>query len=377
MFSDASPISADVDYKENSVVAAIVAHVERLQDQVREKNACIVELEEDYEQLRQQCDQLRQENHKLSLHSDIQDELLQKATRTDTDLKQLQDAVNDRETIISEKERTIRAIGRQLEYHKLLLQAEIRRHAAMRLYASSEDDPLPELTSLAKKEDIDRWMCRLKERLARDRSRGEQNQLLDAPDTQMKSLQNEVDFYVREIILFKLDIRGYKSDIRKLRKITEQVTTCGGTYDIDLGVSSLKPVVAAPVRSGSVLGTPEVSNFIYSSPVVDTPNSATVNRECPVTPSPPSPSHDLVYATTTPARPITETMTRPLGLSISTTLQELMEDGLGSEAARIDSDVSPCSVVPLSPEHRNFKVSVIEYDRNANPNYPTACLAQP
>ena len=359
IFSNVSPVSAEVDSKENSVVAAIVAHVERLQEQVREKNACIVELKEDCEQLRRQCDELRQQNHKLSLHSDIQDELLQKTTRTDTDVEKLQDAINDRETIISEKEKTIRAIGRQLEYHKLLLQAEIRRHAAVRLYTSSEDDPLPELTSLVRREDIDRWMSRLKERLARDRPGDDRAHLLDAPDAQVKSLQHEVDFYVREIILFKLDIKGYKSDIRKLRKIIEQTGSYERTCDNDSEVSSLRPVATTPIRSGFALSTPEVSGFSNSSPVIDTPSTATTKTKYPVTPSPPPPSRELGYATT-PAHRITEAVTRELELAIPTTLQELMRDDLGSEAARIDSDVCPYSVAPLSPEHRNHKVSTIE-----------------
>ncbi|KAE8827531.1 hypothetical protein PTNB73_09287 [Pyrenophora teres f. teres] len=345
---------AEIDSKENSVVAAIVAHVERLQEQVREKNACIAELEEDREQLRQQCDQLRQENHELSIHSDIQQDLLHKTTRTDTDVETLQDAINQRDAIIAEKQKTIRVIGRQLEFHKLLLQAEIRKHAAIKLYASSEDDALPELTSLAKREDIDRWMCRLKERLARDRPRDEQDPLIDAPDAQLRSLQHEVDFYVREIILFKLDIKGYRSDIRKLRKITEQMNGCERTCDNESDVSSLRPIASTPVRSAFGLSTPEVSGFNSSPPVMDTPSTATAKTECPVTPSLSSPSYDLGYATT-PTRRMTRVMTRPLELDIPTTLQELMEDDLGSGTTRVGSNVSPCSAVPLSPECRNYE----------------------
>ncbi|KAI1541362.1 SUI1 Translation initiation factor 1 eIF-1 SUI1 [Pyrenophora tritici-repentis] len=343
---------ADVDSKENSVVAAIVARVERLQEEVREKNACIAELEEDREQLRQQCDQLRQENNKLSIHSDIQEDLLHKTTRTGTDVETLQEAINERDAIIAEKQKTIRVIARQLEYHKLLLQAEIRKHAAIKLYTSSKDDPLPDLTTLAKREDIDRWMRRLKERLARDRPRGEQDPLLDTPDAQLKSLQHEVDFYVREIILFKLDIKGYRSDIRKLRKMTEQMNGCERACDHDSDVSSLRPVASTPVRSAFCTSSPEVSGFNSSPPVVDTPSTATAKAECPTSPSLSSPSHDSCHATT-PTNRLTRVMTRPLELDIPTTLQELMEDDLGSGTTRVDSNLSPCSALPLSPDYRN------------------------
>ena len=228
VFPGTSIVSSELDSQENSALAAFVAHMERLQDQVREKDLYIAELEKERQQLRQTHIRLERDHNKIAIHSEIQDQSPE-ARRTDTYMEQLRNAVLNRESLIEEKDRDLRAVERQLEHHKLLLQAEIRRHAAMKLHMATEDDSLPELTSLARREDIDRWMNRLHERLRREQSKKKGK----TPDVQMESMQNEIDFYVREIILFKLDIKGYKSDIRKLKKITAQMEAYGRTGELE------------------------------------------------------------------------------------------------------------------------------------------------
>ncbi|KAF1838000.1 hypothetical protein BDW02DRAFT_68353 [Decorospora gaudefroyi] len=385
VFSDASPMSPEVDSQENSTLAVFVAHIERLQDQVREKDGYIAELEEAQEHLREQLDQLEHEHNKLGLQSDIQTELLRKTRRTDTQIERLRTAIIEREAIIGEKDKAIRAVQRQLEYHKLLLQAEIRRHAAMKLHAAAEDEPLPELTSLAKREDIDRWISKLNERLKKENSTSEADTSADGPEAQMENLRQEVSFYVREIILFKLDIKGYKSDIRKLKRITAQLSSYGRASDMDSEASSLRPL-ATPVRSGVASATPELGPSTTTSPLLGGPAIMSTSVERPVTPSPSVP---VQRSNITPSRRTKSSGDRGvpqrLGLDIPTTPQTpTYKDfrGMLNEADRIDSGISPRSVAPLSSERRRPTPSSPNHDGLMkssplrNPTDPQRCLVR-
>ncbi|KAF1946752.1 hypothetical protein EJ02DRAFT_393918 [Clathrospora elynae] len=346
VFSNASPISLEDDTQENSALAEFIAHIERLQDQAREKDAYIVELEEDRELLQQRQRQLEQEHNELALQSDIQNELLRKTRRTEAHFEQLRTAVIDREAIIGGKEMSIRAVERQLECHKLLLQAEIRRNAAIKLHVAADDDPLPDLTSLAKKEDINRWINKLNERLKRERPTSERKLTSNAPKAQVESLQQEIDFYVREIIYFKLDIKGYKSDIRKLNRITTQLSSYGSrTSDLDSEASSLRPL-ATPTRSRFASTTPELGASNTTSPTMGGPVIATASV------------HALNTSQTPfdPAKTPGKSKTQRLGLDIPEIPQTpTYKDGpsLTNEAERIDSSISPRSYAPRSPERRN------------------------
>lgn len=286
VFSSASPVSQDND---SSTLAAFVTHIERLQDQVRQKDAHIIELERERNRLQQEHSQLTQEHAEVSLQSDIQNELLRKTQQTDTHIQQLRVAILDREVIIGEKENSMRVVERQLDQHKLLLQAEIRRHATMKLNIPAEHDPIPELTSLAKREDIDKWINKLHQRLNQERLAGEGAHSMNPKEVQVESLQQEIDFYVREIIYYKLDIRGYKSDIRKLKKITTQLSSYGSrASDLDSETSSLRPIA-----------TPSRSRFASATPELGAPSSAPPNLTGPIFISPMT------------ARPLTPTLSRP------------------------------------------------------------------
>ena len=247
-------------------------------------------------------------------------------------MEQLRNAVLNRESLIEEKDRDLRAVERQLEHHKLLLQAEIRRHAAMKLHMATEDDSLPELTSLARREDIDRWMNRLHERLRREQSKKKGKTLTDTPDVQMESMQNEIDFYVREIILFKLDIKGYKSDIRKLKKITAQMEAYGRTGELESETCSLRQTA-----------------------VMDNKHTRTTTDdlgEGSVTPSPSAPSRNLDYVATVPRN--------SRELDIPTTLHETAHgDDCTVETDRMDCGVSSYTAGPRSAECREPTVRTL------------------
>jgi chromosome segregation ATPase len=319
VFSSLLSTSPELDSQENATLASSVAHTKRLQDQVREKDSRIANLEKERECLRE----LRQ---------------------TDTHMERLRVAILNRESVIEEKDKVIHAVQRQLEHHKLLLQAEIRRHAAMKLHvATQEEGSWPELTSLARREDIDRWMDRLHERLRREQSKEKTKALANTPDVQVDSLRQEIDFYVREIILFKLDIKGYKSDIRKLRKITTHMEAFGRTSDLESKVCSLRPT-ATPVHSHFAPATPELGTANTASPIIDdvhTTTTARTLREPSLAHSPVAPLCNLDCNNTAPRN--------SRELDIPATLSEMAhKNNYATEADLMNPEVYPHSTVPRS-----------------------------
>jgi hypothetical protein len=251
-FSAGSSLSPESESQDLSTLAAFISHIEGLQDEVRQKDMQISELEKDREQFRRKQDHFEQEQNAMNLQMGIQNQLLMKTRQTDEHIEQLRAIVMDREVIIGEKEKSIRNIGRQLEQYKLLLQAQIRRYATMT--ATGADDALPELDTLASRTDIDSWIEKLQVRLQKERSSITGNEPLDPREAQIANLRREIDFYVREIIYYKLDIRGYKSDIKKLKKVTAQLGTYGNrAVDFESDTSSLRQVATPNGFSETIL----------------------------------------------------------------------------------------------------------------------------
>ncbi|KAJ4348218.1 uncharacterized protein N0V89_009590 [Didymosphaeria variabile] len=214
VFANESPISQSD--QEPTTLAAFISHIERLQEQVRVKDMQIAELDADNNQLTVKYNKMRSDARGLVLQSDIHDQLLQKAKQNEIHIEELRSAIITREAMIGEKSKVLQQTERQLSHHKLLLEAEIRRHANLLLLADAEGNPLPELTSLASKDDIDRWIERLQKQLNKDKAEKIGSKAGD--ESTIEALRRENDFYIREIIYYKLDCRGYKSDIKKLKK---------------------------------------------------------------------------------------------------------------------------------------------------------------
>jgi len=268
----------------SATLSKSVAHIEQLQDEIRQKDAHIAELNCNSSHLRQMLGQMDRQCDEINLQLDIQNELLGKTTETDAHIEQLRAAIRDREAVISEKEKSVRIVERQLEHHKLLLHAEIRKHATTSRYLINENDPLPELTTLATKSDIDRWIQKLNQRLRKARPMGSTKNSESALDAHIEDMRNEIDFYVREIIYYKLDIRGYKSDIKKLNKITAQLGSYGNrASDLDSDTSSLRPA-PTPSRARFLSTTPELKGSVYPSSAFAGPVSANISSARALTP---------------------------------------------------------------------------------------------
>lgn len=246
-----------------ATVAQYIAHMEHLQDDVRHKDAYIADLEGNCDQLRQMLDHVNQQYDEMSEQFDMQNELVGKTEESDAQIEQLRTAVVDREVVIAEKEKSVRAVEKQLEHHKLLLHAEIRKHATTSRYLSDDSNPLPELSSLATKKEIDGWIQKLHQRLRKVKPMSPARAPATAAEAQIEDLRNEIDFYVREIIYYKLDIRGYKSDIKKLNKVMAQLGSYGNRSDLDSDTSSLRP---APTPRTRFTSTPELKASERPSP---------------------------------------------------------------------------------------------------------------
>lgn len=350
VFSSNSPTSQDAESQELTTLAAFIAHIERLQDQVRYKDTYIADLERDFSKIRDEHSQLQHDHHETTLQLDIQNELLSETRHMDAHVTQLRAAIIDREAVIGEKEKSIHAIERQLEHHKLLLQAEVRRHAAIKLHMPNYEDPLPDLTSLATKGDIDKWIDRLHQRLSKEHQMNDRGKPGDVKDTQMENLRREIDFYIREIIYYKLDIKGYKSDIKKLKRITAQLSSHG---DIESDTSSLRPA-STPNRPRFASATPELGASGTTSPIVEeTPIKSAVDR--PITPQPLDPNRIPGFSPIVRARTANKPIPLRLDLKASTIPQTpavRAGHNLANETDDIDPGVSPRSNVRLSPERR-------------------------
>lgn len=342
VFSSGSPTSHAQESRDPTTLAAFIAHIERLQEQIKQKDARNTDFERENEHLRHDYDELVREHKEMGLQLDIQERLLKKSTQTDVHIEQLRTAIIDRETIIGEKDKALRMAERQLEHHKLLLHAEIRRHATMSLLADARDDPLPDLTSLASTEDITRWISRLRARLRKERLEAGGKMPLEENEMQVENLKQEIDFYVREIIYYKLDIKGYKSDIKKLKHIATRMGSYGSRAS-DISADT-------PTRARFSSGTPGPGISNTPSPISTGPISASVPIGRPITPPTlltpnlsPSDTTKPAFSAYKPdvAMPMTpQTPPRRAGIN------------LANEADNVDPGISPRSVARLSPERR-------------------------
>jgi hypothetical protein len=346
VFSNSSPSGHPNESENPTTLSAFIAHIERLQEQLKQKESRTAELKQENKRLRHEYELLEREHQAMSLQVDIQGQLLKKTKDADAHIEELRTAIIDRESIIGEKSKSLRMAERQLEHHKLLLHAEIRRHAALSTSADVPTDPLPDLSTLASKEEVDRWIGRLQSRLKKE---DDQHPSMDqSGSTSADNLKREVDFYVREIIYYKLDIKGYKSDIKKLKNMATKMGTYGSrASDLESPTPSLSRFLSEANQQRGFSNT--------SSPTFNGPVSASFGRSVtppPATPITPDPSPTIVkpvtekkkhrpHALMSPTLPYTpRTPTRVSGFNTT------------NEVDNVQPGISPQSVARLSPERR-------------------------
>ncbi|KAF2278474.1 uncharacterized protein EI97DRAFT_255805 [Westerdykella ornata] len=349
VFSAGSPTEQAQEPQDAATLAAFISHIERLQEQVKEKDSLNGQLEEENVQLRHKSAELERELRELNLQLEIQNQLLDKSKVAEVHIKELRSAIIQRESVIGEKEKALRMAERQLEHHKLLLHAEIRKHATLSLLADNQENPLPEPSSLASKADIDRWIERLRARFQKERHDDKENPPSNDMEALVKDLRREIDFYVREIIYYKLDIKGYKSDIKKLKHIASRMGSYGSrASDIDSPTPSQSRAADTPNPARLSTATSGLGISSTSSPVSPGPVSASLPAGRPITPAaPPTPDRSPEH-NATPAFVTTKRV--PLCNAAPMTPQTPPRKFQGTSEA--DPGVSPRSVARLSPERR-------------------------
>jgi hypothetical protein len=355
VFSAGSPIGHANESENPITLSAFIAHIERLQEQLKEKELRTADLEQENKRLRHEYKLLEREHQEMSLQVDIQGQLLKKTKETDAHMEQLRNAIIDRESIIGEKSKSLRMAERQLEHHKLLLHAEIRRHATLSTSADVPIDPLPDLSTIASKEEVDRWISRLRSRLKKEEYR--HPSMKESSSTSADDLKREVDFYVREIIYYKLDIKGYKSDIKKLKNIATRMGTYGSrASDLESPTPSISRSIDTPMRArfpGEASQPPGISNT--SSPTFNGPVSTSLGRPTtppPATPMTPDPSPTTVKPATGIRKHRPHALMSPTLPYIPRTPTRVLSINTANEVDNVDPGISPQSVARLSPERR-------------------------
>jgi hypothetical protein len=343
VFANDSPISQTE--ADPTTLTAFVSHIERLQEQIRQKDMIITELESEKDHLKQKYDRLENKHRELDLQSNLQGQLLTKTKQHEIHIEELRTAIIKREAMIGEKSKALQQTERQLEHHKLLLKAEIRRHASYSLLADMKGNPLPELTSLASKEDIHQWIERLQKQLNKDKA--ERLGQTAHEESAIEALRRENDFYVREIIYYKLDCRGYKSDIKKLKKIAAQM---GGHESRPEEVVSPDPSDTS--ATSKFLGIPNLGASASPFSVPTEPISVAIPLKQRMTPPPteytPDPSPIDKVKRTVKRVPVPLQFNMPL----TPRTPPLNFSNMANEVDDIDPGNSPRSVAKLSPGRR-------------------------
>ncbi|KAF1966764.1 hypothetical protein BU23DRAFT_311326 [Bimuria novae-zelandiae CBS 107.79] len=346
VFANESPISQHEN--EPTTLTAFISHIERLQEQVRQKDAHIAELEAENDQLKQHYGRLQGEHRELNLQSDIQIQLLKKTKQHEIHIEELRTAIIKREAMIGEKSKALQQAERQLEHHKLLLTAEIRRHASFALRTDSKGYPLPELSSLASKEDIDRWIERLQTQLNKEKA----DKLGQKAENEsaIEALRRENEFYIREIIYYKLDCRGYKSDIKQLKKAAAKL---GGHESRPNDMVSPDPSVCTSADTPEPTQLLSIPSNIGASTSQSPVSSGRLSVAIPLTQRMTPPPTELT-PDPSPIDKVKRTVRRvPVPLQFDMPLTPCTPPlNPANEVDNIDPGISPRSVAKLSLERR-------------------------
>jgi hypothetical protein len=350
IFANDSPIN-ESDPSDPKSVNAFLDRIECLNQQLRTKDKAMAATDVELDGLRRTIDGLEDEARDLRLQLDIQTQLLAKTKKDEIHMHELRTTIMQREKVIGDRNGELSTLKTQLDHHKQLLQAGVKRQAMYKLYGEVQDD-LPDLNTLASKYDIDRWIEGLKSRLKQYKAKTAGLHSVDSPKTTIEELREEIDFYVSEIIYFKLDCRGYKLDIKKLKKTVQQMSSqSSGTNDVDSpDLSGYKPIngpADVQVQAGaSGLG-------ISASPSSVSTGRISIN---PSVDRPTTPSNTTVQepvradgANSSPKRP------KKLNLRVSTvprTPTRQKGTNTANQADNVDPGISPRSVARLSPERR-------------------------
>ncbi|KAJ9647249.1 hypothetical protein H2199_002236 [Coniosporium tulheliwenetii] len=271
---------------------------------------------------------------------------------------------------------------RRLDITDLLLQGEIRKAARAAKEEDGQDSVLQERMSenVRMMADIE---ARVHAMMAKDLNVGVYEPEMD-PLLRIKQLEREIDYHVRDIILYKMDVRGYKKDLKQAASQIDKLLSSTSSTP-RLSTVSKHPPLPSPASSrsnttnGSIpLAGLGISTFHASSlPHTPRPRSATADpsdlllpqaptdaaptrpktplgkhKELPKPPttnSPPTASSPFTVPRTPPPQPQRSTRPKYASTPPSFATQPAVSEHQANHA-RIDSTVTGCETVPKTPE---------------------------
>ena len=289
---------------------------------------------------------------------------------TDTYSAQLREQIVMREKVISDKEKMTQAVAKQLEHHKLLLQAEIRRHAKSTMAGFVQNEPLPDIAALASPEETDRWIERLHKRYRKQQAEKPAKKPEFAHELEAKvfDLKQEVEFYIREILYFKLDIKGYKHDIKKLQGKLDKAGGASAKVEREHGSTRTLKFSPSPEPELQPPQTPRRAPDANPANAADqmapgvSPRSAQRISSDRYRPTPPSPSQERSgdmatnFPLSTPAAP--------------TRHERSMTDSIVYESPKQASGGFGRGVAPMAMEKRGFALGPLSGTRAVKPPTP-------
>ncbi|QDS71474.1 hypothetical protein FKW77_004215 [Venturia effusa] len=116
------------------------------------------------------------------------------------------------ERTIAEQHKTFRTVQAERDQLRQLIHTEFRRTAN-----EVQKRQHPATALLEKKPDIDAAIMEVRKRaqeFLRSQKRREEN-LLATRAVRIEELQQEIDYHVKDIVLYKLDVKGYKKDLKR------------------------------------------------------------------------------------------------------------------------------------------------------------------
>ena len=235
-----------------SVVAQMAFKVEDLERQVKDKDKLVENLRTQNTEAAQAAAQsvstLKAENDQLvsniqTLKASASKSIRDSPPAESPQVKELQQKIND-------LEKNLTAARTEREQFSSLLHAEVRRTAV-----DLHDRTHPALPLLKKKVDLDEAVELVRKRAAaylKPSPAPDGDQRHDTPinaehdagfgahhdlSTKVQTLQKEIDYYLNDIVLYKLDVKGYKKDLRKARERIRELSE-GTTLSVHGSVGS-------------------------------------------------------------------------------------------------------------------------------------------
>ncbi|KAF1984098.1 hypothetical protein K402DRAFT_150030 [Aulographum hederae CBS 113979] len=212
------------------LVTRLTKQVEELQENVNDKNDFIRDLEMANGVLRldkAQAEEKYEALVKLNEDSSVVDQAYVKHTE---DCKHMSTRICELEAQIEEKETSLRFTKGERDQVALLLHSELRRQAAL-----SQDHP--QAAPLGARNDTEKIIADLQSRahaavMANESGETLYSDAATTPAKRIELLEREIAYHLNDIVLYKLDVKGYKKDLRQAKAKLQRLQT-GQTQETD------------------------------------------------------------------------------------------------------------------------------------------------